>query len=264
MDQVLEKPQTATLTVSDLALKVSSNTQKEIGAVVDRLIADRKHWEANEFSSSNQRKYQILQSCHILYKSMAGVTGEKLALKRAFNHYCKEHGYNFKDSTHLMVKVVTCVFGNENRRRVSSYAKALRVAIEKGIGSMDIPKFLSDSGGVEEIRRESKSPKSNSKEKAQIGLTLMDSKSLGSAQSDALNASFDEAAYNGAVLLMSTREVDGSFQIKYVLQNGVLITGALAHLPTLLKEKEDLKAEEQKAANDEQARSEAVNQAVAA
>ena len=92
----------------------------------------------------------------------------------------------------------------------------------------------------------------------------MASKALGSAQSDALNAVFDEAAYDGAVLLLSTREVDGSFQIKYVIQNGVLITSALAHLPSLLKEKEALKAEEQKAANDDQVRSEAINQALVA
>ena len=66
------------------------------------------------------------------------------------------------------------------------------------------------------------------------------------------------------MLLLSTREVDGSFQIKYVIQNGVLITSALAHLPSLLKEKEALKAEEQKAANDDQVRSEAINQALVA
>jgi len=124
--------------------------------------------------------------------------------------------------------------------------------------------FLSDAGGVEEIRRESKSTKANTKEKAAVGLTLMESKALASAQSDALNAVFDEAAYEGAVLLLSTRKVDGSFQIKYVIQNGVLITSALAHLPALLKEKEALKAEEQKAANDDQVRSEAINQALVA
>jgi squalene cyclase len=129
---------------------------------------------------------------------------------------------------------------------------------------LDIPKFLSDAGGVEEIRRESKSTKANTKEKAAVGLTLMESKALASAQSDALNAVFDEAAYEGAVLLLSTRKVDGSFQIKYVIQNGVLITSALAHLPALLKEKEALKAEEQKAANDDQVRSEAINQALVA
>ena len=264
MTEVLDAIRVETNTTSDLAEKVSLNNRKEIGDVVDRLIAERKSWQSNEFARSNQRLYQILQSCYILYKDMSGVTGEKLALKRAFNKYCDELGCNFKDSTHLMVKVVSCVFGNDNRRRTSSYAKALRIAAEKRVGALDIPKFLSDAGGVEEIRRESKSTKANSKEKAAVGLTLMASKALGSAQSDALNAVFDEAAYDGAVLLLSTREVNGSFQIKYVIQNGVLITSALAHLPALLKEKEALKAEEQKAANDDQVRSEAINQALVA
>lgn len=263
MTEVSDAIRVETKTTSDLAEKVSLNNRKEIGDVVDRLIAERKSWQSNEFARSNQRLYQILQSCYILYKDMSGVTGEKLALKRAFNKYCDELGCNFKDSTHLMVKVVRCVFGDD-RRRASSYAKVLRIAAEKRIGALDIPQFLSDAGGVEEIRRESKSNKANIKEKAAVGLTLMESKALASAQSDALNAVFDEAAYDGAVLLLSTRKVDGSFQIKYVIQNGVLITSALAHLPSLLKEKEALKAEEQKAANDDQVRSEAINQALVA
>lgn len=264
MTEVLDAVKVETNTTSDLAEKVSLNNRKEIGDVVTKLIAERKSWQANEFARSNQRLYQILQSCYVLYKEMSGVTGEKLALKRAFNKYCEELGCNFKDSTHLMVKIVGCVFGNENRRRTSSYAKALRIAAEKRIGVLEILKFLSDAGGVEEVRRESKSAKASSKEKAVIGLTLMASKALGSAQSDALNAVFDEAAYNGAVLLMSTREVDGSFQIKYLIQNGVLITSALAHLPTLLKDKKALQEAEDKAANDESARSEAIQDAIAA
>jgi hypothetical protein len=263
MDQVLEKEKVASQATSDLANKVSQNTQKEIGVVVDGLIAERKHWEANEFTSSNQRKYLILQDCYVLNKSMAGVSSEKLALKRAFNKYCEERGFKFKDSTHLMYKVVACVFGEHNKRRVSSYAKALRIAAEKRISSMDIPKFLTEAGGIEELRREAKA-KLSVKDKAKLGLPLMDSPALGVVQSDALNAVFDEAAYDGAVLLMSTREVDGSFQVKHLIQSGILVTSALAHLPTLLKEKEALKVEEAKAANDEQARSEAVDQVLAA
>ena len=263
MDQVLDKEKVASQATSDLANKVSQNTQKEIGAVVDSLIAERKHWEQNEFASSNQRKYQILQNCHIFYGSIAGVSSEKLALKRAFNKYCEELGFNFKDGTHLMYKVVACVFGEHNKRRVSSYAKALRVATEKRISSYDIPKFLTEAGGIEEVRRQSKE-KPSVKDKAKLGLPLMASPALGVVQSDALNAVFDEAAYDGAVLLMSTREVDGSFQVKHLIQSGVLVTSALAHLPTLLKDKEATKAEEAKAANDEQARSEAVDKALAA
>jgi hypothetical protein len=102
------------------------------------------------------------------------------------------------------------------------------------------------------------------KDKAKLGLPLMDGPTLASVQSDALNAVFDEAAYDGAVLLMSTREVNGSFSIKHVIQSGVLVTSALAHLPTLLKDKKALQEAEDKAANDESARSEAIQDAIAA
>jgi len=263
MTEVLDAVKVESNTTSDLAEKVSMNNRKQIGAVVDKLIAERKSWQSNEYALSNQRLYQLLQSCYVLYKEIAGVSAEKLALKRAFLGHCVDLGYKFKDSTHLMYKVVACVFSEANKRRVSSYAKALRIANENAIGSIDIPKFLSDAGGIEEVRRNTKS-KASVKDKAKLGLPLMDGPTLASVQSDALNALFDEAAYDGAVLLMSTREVNGSFSIKHVIQSGVLVTSALAHLPTLLKDKKALQEAEDKAANDESARSEAIQDAIAA
>jgi len=263
MTEVLDAVKVESNTTSDLAEQVSMNNRKQIGVVVDKLIAERKSWQANEYAQSNQRLYQLLQSCYVLYKEIAGVSAEKLAIKRAFLGHCVDLGYKFKDSTHLMYKVVACVFSEANKRRVSSYAKALRIANEKRIGSIDVPKFLIDAGGIEEVRRDTKS-KVSVKDKAKLGLPLMDGPTLASVQSDALNALFDEAAYDGAVLLMSTREVSGSFSIKHVIQSGVLVTSALAHLPTLLKDKKALQEAEDKAANDESARSEAIQDAIAA
>ena len=121
MDQVLDKEKVASQATSDLANKVSQNTQKEIGAVVDGLIAERKHWEANEFTSSNQRKYQILQDCYVLNKSMAGVSSEKLALKRAFNKYCEERGFKFKDSTHLITQLSKSFPKKRNMKKMWPY-----------------------------------------------------------------------------------------------------------------------------------------------
>ena len=246
--------------VEHLSLKVGDNTKHEIKTAFDYLIAERKNWQENEYARSNQRLYTILQQCYALFHEMKGVSAEKLALKRAFNSYCSDMGVSFNDSTHLMTKIVRCVFGDD-RRRVSSYALALRIADEQKTSVLDIPKFFSDAGGFEEVRRNNSNKNAKADKKAQ-GLSLMNSNSLASVKTDALNAAFDEGNYEGAVLLMSTREPDGSFQIKYVIQQGTIVTSALAHLVTLTKDKQEKVNTENKAANDENIRDKAIDQVV--
>lgn len=246
--------------VEHLSLKIGDNTKNEIKTAFDYLIAERKSWQENEYARSNQSLYKILQQCYAMYREMKGVSAEKLAMKRAFNSYCTDTGVSFNDSTHLMVKIVRCVFGDD-RRRVSAYALALRVADEHKTSVMDIPQYFTEAGGYEEVRRNNTNKATKADKKAQ-GLSLMDTTSLASVSSDALNAAFDEGNYEGAVLLMSTREPDGSFKVKYVIQQGSIIASALAHLVTLTKDKQEKVHTETKAANDESMRDEAIKQVV--
>lgn len=246
--------------VEHLSLKIGDNTKHEIKTAFDYLIAERKNWQETEYARSNVRLYQILQQCYAMYYEMKGVTAEKLAMKRAFNSYCTDTGVSFNDSTHMMVKIVRCVFGDD-RRRVSAYALALRIADEQKTSVMDIPKYFSEAGGYEEVRRNNTNKAAKADKKAQ-GLGLMNTTSLASVSSDALNAAFDEGNYEGAVLLMATREPDGSFQVKYVIQQGGIIASALAHLVTLTKDKQEKVHTETKAANDESMREEAIKQVV--
>ena len=261
MDQTTVVEKVETDTSVKLSVKVGDKTKQEIQTAFGNLILMRKDWEQNEYARSNQKLYEIFQHCYALYLEMKGVTAEKLALKRAFNTYLRELGVNFKDSTHLMVKVVRCVFGDD-RRRISSYATALRIADEKKVPSSGIVEFFNKEGGFEEVRRKKNPNAVSLDEKKAQGLALMNVPSLGFVHTDNLNAVFDESAYEGAALLMSTREPDGSFQIKYVLQNGGLVSSALVHLIGLSKEIRAKHKAEQDAANDANMRDEAVKQAV--
>jgi hypothetical protein len=126
---------------------------------------------------------------------------------------------------------------------------------------MDIPEYFTEAGGYEEVRRNNTNKATKADKKAQ-GLSLMQTTSLGGLKTEALNAAFDEGNYDGAVLLMSTREPDGSFQVKYVIQHGSIVATALAHLVSLTKEKQDKANIETKAANDESMRDEAIKQVV--
>ena len=258
--EVLEKGVQIT-SIGKLAVKVGDDAKTSIKNAFDLMIKERISWQDNEYLASNTRLYAICQHCYAMYQEMKGVTAEKLALKQAFNSYCSDMGLVFKESTHLMVKIVRVVFG-DNLRRVSNYALALRIASEKNISVIDIPNFFKDRGGIEEVRRDSKSNKKAKADKKSEGLKLMKVKSLAEVKSDAMNTQFDDGAYEGAVLLLSTKESDGSFQIKHLIQNGAIITQTLIHLVSLNKEQQEKEKVEEKASNDDLTRDEAIKQAV--
>ena len=261
MDQATLTPTVEATSTNDLTKKISQDAQQVVGTIMNNLITERKAWEHQELTRSNDRLYGLLQSCYSLYKSMNSISAEAMSLKKGFNEFCKQQNWVFKDSTHLLVKIVRCVFGDD-RRRVSSYATALRGAADKNVSVLDIPAFFKDSGGVEEVRRSKSTTYQSAKKKAEIGMAAMDGQVLAEFHSDKLAAQFTASEYNGAVILMATREPSGSFAVRRLIQNGTAITAALSSLSSSVKKEQEKKAPEVKAANDEVIRDTAIQQAV--
>lgn len=261
MDQDAEVKAVNPSSTTDLTMKISQDAQQVVGSIMNSLITERKAWEHQELARSNDRLYGVLQGCYSLYKSMNSISAEAMSLKKGFHEFCKQQNWIFKDSTHLLVKIVRCVFGDD-RRRVSSYALALRVAAEKNVSVLEIPTFFREQGGVEEVRRSKSATYQSAKQKAEIGLAAMDSEILAEFHSDKLAAKFTASEYNGAVILMATRESSGSFAVRRLIQNGTAITAALSSLSSTVKKEQEKKAPEVKAANDESTRDMAIEQAV--
>lgn len=261
MDQATAVNTQEVVNTNDLTKRISQDAQQVVGSIMNNLITERKAWEHQELTRSNDRLYGLLQSCYSLYKSMNSISAEAMSLKKGFNEFCKQQNWVFKDSTHLLVKIVRCVFGDD-RRRVSSYATALRGAAENNVSVLDIPTFFKESGGVEEVRRKKSATYQSAKTKAEIGMAAMEGEVLAEFHSDKLSAQFTAAEYNGAVILMATREPNGSFAVRRLIQNGTAITAALSSLSSSVKKEQDKKAPEVKAANDESRRDTAIAQAV--
>ena len=152
MEQTIVAKAVDTTSTTDLTKKISQDAQQVVGTIMNNLITERKGWEHQELTRSNDRLYGLLQSCYSLYKSMNSISAEAMSLKKGFAEFCKQQNWTFKDSTHLLVKIVRCVFGDD-RRRVSSYATALRGAAEQNVSVLDIPTFFKEKGGVEDLKK---------------------------------------------------------------------------------------------------------------
>jgi hypothetical protein len=90
-------------------------------------------------------------------------------------------------------------------------------------------------------------------QKVELGRTVLDGEILAKVQSDSLNASFSNEQLEEGVVLLATREDDGSFAIRRVVQSGSAVKSALAACSSVGAEKEKAQklADETKAIEDE-------------
>ena len=237
-------------------LLTGSNPERAIGDAIEKLVVQRKDWETNELAAANDGLYRLLQHCLAVNNAMSGTDSTAKALKKGLANYIEEQKYIFKESTPLITKVVKCVFGVD-RRRVSAYSSALRVAMAEKVGVMSLPQFFREHGGIEEVRRSATTTKTKTlKDKVRLGRVVLENDVLAKVQSDNLNAHFSNSSLEEGVVLLATKEDDGSFAIRRVVQNSGVVNSALASCASIGQEKEksqklqdEMQAIEQERAN---------------
>lgn len=248
-----ERPSPFAVNIGNLLTQ--GNPEKSIGEAMDALVAQRIDWENNELASANDGLYALLQHCYSLNNAMSGTGVSAKALKRGLANYIQAKKYTFTDATPLITKIVKCVFGAD-RRRVNAYASALKVAIVEKKQVMELPKFFKEHGGIEEVRRKNTATKPKSiKEKAALGKAVLNSDVLATVSSDTLNANYSAESLEEGVLLLATREDDGTFAVRKMLQNKSVINSALAAFASVGAEQEKarLLKEEQNAVDEQRA-----------
>ena len=223
--------------VSMVTLLTRSNPEKAIAEAIDHLVEKREHWERNELQRSNEVLYGMLQHCYMLNNAMLGSDSMAKNLRKGLGNYVDIKGYKFTEATPLITKVIRCVFGVDPRR-VNAYASALRVAILEKVSVMELPKFLRESGGIEEVRRKAGKPTKTLKDKVQLGRAVLSTDAIASVRSDSLNAAYSNTSTEEGVVLLATREDDGSFAIRQVVQSGTAVKTALAACASVGAEKE--------------------------
>lgn len=237
--------------------------KKQTLATLKNLVSQREKWETTVYRKSNQMLYGILQDSAALNHAMIGNEKEAKERRAALNDFIEQKGYRFTESTPVITKVVKCVFGVD-RRRVSAYSLVLREAIKQSVLLKDLPKWIEENGGIEQIRL-SKAPNAKTpKQKAQAAQKAMaKAEVICVAKSRALSK-LAEVDFEGKdCVLLATQQADGSFAIRAVVRSKGAVNAALVSYGTQTKAADIDSAKKQKAANDSQMRKQAIDKAAA-
>lgn len=227
----------------DAALKNSDIDSFTAVNVLEKLEAARSNWEGVELAASHARLYSILAKCYNYYLVMKSPDTTKEAraqLAKGLDRFIHARGFKTLSKTHGMNKVVKAVFG-EDRRRVSAYSLALRVALTAGTGKTaltvaELPEWIAARGGIEEIRTATKSGGVTLAERIEVATTAVKNKPLMLFKPDTKQMEFSTDDVDRLMLLVVTYRPTGELEVNSIVKNQSVVNAALAAHYTSHKE----------------------------
>lgn len=125
-------------------------------------------------ATSRLTLHRVLDECYAIIVANIGNEAEFYAAARAL-------GVKVTNDTDLALVVVRIVFGGDDRKRESSYAAFLRVAVAKQheVDALGMSKWITENGGIEAIRRANAKKKDSESDEKPDAKSLPERRALG-------------------------------------------------------------------------------------
>jgi hypothetical protein len=193
---------------------------------IEDLATQREGWEMTQLARSNQALYSIFKECLSLYRDLT--EGENLKEKKiGFKDHINLKGYKFKETSPLSLKVIRCIFGDKDRRRLSTYHTVLRVAIADGWSLDEVATKITERGGVQEISVR-KANAMSQKDKALAAQAALLNQSVASLDSEQLRLKHNSEQNEQQAVAVVTQHQDGTFSVHCVVHSNTAVNAALA------------------------------------
>ena len=121
---------------------------------LDGLSMARENWEQTTFKKANDGLYDLLSQCLDVFETKfikGSKDGQKTLRSELISRLNEMKVKTQKNSPtlSLFVRYVFC----SDRKRAHGYSYVLNAAISHGINASQLPQWIVDQGGIEEIKR---------------------------------------------------------------------------------------------------------------
>ncbi len=236
--------------VTTVAVQAAANsataeapTSKFVTGIRERLSGlaeDAANWEATAYASANEGLYALMQRCYELYKELTNTADVNLKYKKqGLAEHLSANGMESYNDKPLPQRIIRCVFGDRDRRRISTYNVVLRVIVAEQWAVADVPAGIAARGGVQEMSLGRKPGELTAKQKAESVAVAVQANVLAKVKTSQTDkfASNEKVGEKFAAVL--TQEADGSFSINYIVSNKAAVTAALTAFYNAEKAKAD-------------------------
>lgn len=215
---------------------------------LDALSLARENWEQTAFKKANEGLYDLLAQCLEVFekKFVKGSKDDQRTLRSELISRLNEKNIKTQKNSTALGMFVRFVFCSD-RKRAHGYSNVLSAAISHSINAAQLPQWIVDQGGIEEIKRNAVKSAEAIERKAKRELAEGTAKQLiDEAQVNPLaTVAVDGFVPKQRNIMLAVGDVSGSFNVTYVLTD---VSDALYN--ALLKQaaKKIVEAEEKDAA----------------
>ena len=127
---------------------------QKIIAELDGLSVNCGNWEKGAFKKANEELYALLAQCLSIFEArfLAATDADRAALRKAIVARLQAKGVRVVKQSATLTMFVRWVF-NSDRKRANSYAYVLAAAISHGVRSDGLALWITEQGGIEEVKR---------------------------------------------------------------------------------------------------------------
>jgi hypothetical protein len=202
--------------------------QGDVKAHLADLEARRVAIEEGVMQRANHALYYLLSECLALATLAAENDPSNLRV-REIDAFLVARKIKVGSNEPLFSKVISAVFGDVHRSRISSYRTVLKAASAAGISAAALPGWIESQGGVQEIRLASGGTGgTDSSEMARVTLEyLLDKGSVAALQSDALSKQLTIESNGKEVVLVATKQRDGTLMVHAAIEDAGCVKKAL-------------------------------------
>lgn len=215
-----------------VAKAVGVTTVQQVTAMTSRiaqLSAEAQDFETGAYAHANQALYGLIQKAYALYKELTNAADAGLRFKKqGLADYLDTNGLGKYSDKPLAQRIIAAVFGDRDRRRVSSYNVTLRALIAENVKVEDVAATIQDKGGVQEMSVTRAAGAIGVKEKAALVKEAVKSTTLGSVDTEQTKLFANNEKVGEQFTAVLTQEADGSFSINTILDNTAVLKAALA------------------------------------
>ncbi len=247
---------------SSVVLKDKVTTANETTNYVSKLVSTRIEWENNAYRKSNEQLYVLLANCYRMYTTMCLDNDRAKQLRKDLNDYIESNKLTFKKSTHTLVRIVRCVFGEADKRRISTYGIVLRSAFSQQIESTKLVDFIKQYGGVQEIKL-AKTNALSVKAKAQVAVSSLDTEVIAEIENKAVAVKLDASKVGQRVIFIAKQLANGKFVINGAVNSEGAVNTAMAAYYSANKESITKVVAERKLASNDASLTQAIDKAAA-
>ena len=245
-----------------VVLNDKSTTTNDTTNYVSKLVKSRVSWENNAYRKSNEQLYALLAECFSMYTAMCLDNDRAKQLRKDLNDYIESNKLTFKKSTHTLVRIVRCVFGEADKRRISTYGIVLRSAFSQQIESAKLVDFIKQYGGVQEIKL-AKTNTLSVKAKAQVAVSSLDTEVIAEIENKAVATKLDASKIGQRVIFIAKQLANGKFVINGAVNSEGAVNTAMAAYYSANKESITKVVAERKLASNDASLTQAIDKAAA-